>query len=87
MTLQQIQVFLAELLGYNNPSDITPTTSFSEDLQMDANEYDELVVHLEDTYGIEASDDKIVEFEMIEDLVEFIVLNAIEEDEDDNLTL
>ena len=59
---------------------ITEETSFKQDLRADSFELMELVMVLEDEYGIKVEDDALENFETVGDVIEYIKGLGIEED-------
>jgi len=54
------------------PGRITPETRFREDLDADSLDLYELVMELEDRYGIRVSEEEAAEIETVGDAVEFV---------------
>jgi acyl carrier protein len=76
MSLQKIRSILAHQLGYSDETLITPDMSLFDDLQMDGNDFDEVLSIIEETYDLEISEDAIDEFEYVKDLVKFVKNNV-----------
>ena len=55
------------------PGDIAETTRFREDLDADSLDLYELVMELEDTYGVRVSEEDAVEIETVGQAVDFVV--------------
>ena len=59
------------------PADrITPETRFREDLDADSLDLYELVMELEDRYGISVSEEQAAQIKTVGDAVEFVVARA-----------
>lgn len=68
---EKMREIIAQQLGIDE-EEITPDTSFKEDLGADSLDLFELTMALEDEYDIEISDDEISRMENMGDLVAFI---------------
>ncbi|MBR6408597.1 MAG: acyl carrier protein [Clostridia bacterium] len=75
MIFEKIASILSEQLGADK-NDITMDTNIAEDLNIDSLDMVDLVMSLEEEYGIEIADDQIEEIVTIGDLVAFIEKNA-----------
>lgn len=58
------------------PDRITPETRFREDLDADSLDLYELVMELEDRYGIRVSEEEAAEIQTVGDAVEFVCARA-----------
>ena len=56
-----------------DPARIEPGTRFREDLDADSLDLYELVMELEDTYGVTVSEQEAAEIETVADAVEFVL--------------
>ena len=56
-----------------NPDEIAESTSFRDDLDADSLDLYELVMELEDTYGISVSEEEASRIATVGDAVEFVV--------------
>ena len=61
------------------PQDITPETSFKEDLAIDSLDLYDLVTALEDAFNIEVPSERQSEIETMEDLVKILKELGVEE--------
>ena len=61
------------------PQDITPETSFKEDLAIDSLDLYDLVTALEDEFNIEVPSERQSEIETMEDLVKILKELGVEE--------
>ncbi len=61
------------------PQDITPETSFKEDLAIDSLDLYDLVTALEDEFNIEVPSERQGEIETMEDLVKILKELGVEE--------
>lgn len=59
-----------------DPSRIEPGTRFKEDLDADSLDLYELVMELEDRYGVKVSEEEAAEIETVGDVVEFVCSRA-----------
>ncbi len=55
-----------------SPEKVQPQTRFREDLEADSLDLYELVMELEDRYGIRVSEEEAAEIETVGDAVEFV---------------
>lgn len=72
MSLKVIRKMLAERTGYSDEMEITPDLSLFDDLEMNGNDFDEMIAELEDQFEIEFDDDDIDEIEFVKDLVRIV---------------
>ena len=61
------------------PQDITPETSFKDDLALDSLDLYDLVMALEDEFNIERPTEREAEIETIEDLIRILKELGVEE--------
>jgi acyl carrier protein len=59
-----------------DPSEITEQTRFREDLDADSLDLYELVMELEDGYGITVSEEEAAQIKTVGDAVEFVLTRA-----------
>ena len=71
MVFEKVRDVIAEQLGVE-PDDITPETNLTKDLEADSLDAVEIVMALEEEYGIEIPDDKVEEFQVVGNIVKFI---------------
>ena len=55
-----------------DPDEVKPATRFREDLDADSLDLYELLMELEDRYGIRVSEEEAAEIETVNDAVEFV---------------
>ena len=67
---------LADILEVD-PSTINEGDSFSDDLDADSLDLYELVMELEDQYGISVSEQEAAEIKTVGDAVDFVVAKAV----------
>ena len=70
-TLEQVKAVVADKLGAE-VDEITEETRFQEDLEADSLDLVELIMALEDEYGIQISDEEAQEIRSIKDAVAYI---------------
>ncbi len=73
--LEKIKALLAEELGVN-ADEITAETSFKEDLGADSLDVVDLLMSIEDEFGVEVPDDEIENIKTVGSLVSYIEANA-----------
>lgn len=69
--LERVKKVTVEELGVKE-EEVTPTASFTEDLGADSLDVVELVMALEDEFGIEIPDDEVGKIKTVGDAVEYI---------------
>jgi acyl carrier protein len=73
--LSKIQGIIAEQLDVKE-SDVTPEKSFTDDLGADSLAIVELVLALEETFGVKIPDDEVDKIKTVGDAVEYIKKQA-----------
>jgi len=73
--LDLVRAHLAEELEVD-PAEIAEGTRFKQDLDADSLDLYELVMELEDRYGISVSEEQAARIETVGDAVEFVVEHA-----------
>ena len=71
---EKVKEIMAEQLDIN-PEEITEDTSFINDLEADSLDIVELIMALEDEFGIEIPDEEAENFKSISDICTFIEEN------------
>jgi len=71
MVLEKIKELLADQLGID-PETITAETSITEDLGGDSLDMVELMMSIEDEYGVAIEDEKLAQIKTIGDVVKII---------------
>ncbi|MGB4312794.1 MAG: acyl carrier protein [Natronincolaceae bacterium] len=66
---------IAEQLGVENDSKITKTTSLMDDLEADSLDAVEIIMSIEDEFGIEIPDEDAEGFKNVGDIVNYISAN------------
>lgn len=69
--MAKVRAHLAEELGVE-PGAITDATRFRDDLDADSLDLYELVMELEDTYGVRMSEEEAAEIETVGQAVDFV---------------
>lgn len=69
---ERIKEIIAEQLGIDNVDSITPQTSLIDDLEADSLDAVEVIMALEDEFGIEIPDEEAENFKNIGDITKFI---------------
>ena len=75
--LEKIKEIAADSLGAD-VNEMTPETSFKEDLGADSLDLFELVMALEDEYNIEIPAEELTELETVGDVIEYLKGRGIE---------
>lgn len=70
--LQKIQEIAADRLGVDE-GDVTPEASFREDLEADSLDLVELIMELEEQFGMEIPDEEAEKITTVEQAVDYVV--------------
>jgi acyl carrier protein len=70
-TYERLKKIIVEQLGVDE-EEVTPTASFVEDLNADSLDLVELIVSLEEEFGMEISDEDAERIQKVSDAVEYI---------------
>lgn len=74
MVFDKICEIIAEQLG-SDPSEITMETSLMKDLEADSLDAVEIIMAIEDEYGIEIPDEEAEKFETVGSIVNYVEEN------------
>jgi acyl carrier protein len=74
--LAKIQEITADRLGVDE-SDVTPDASFREDLEADSLDLVELIMELEEQFGMEIPDEEAEKITTVEEAVDYVVENQV----------
>ena len=72
---EKVKSIVSEQLSIDNPDTITLETSLTEDLEADSLDAVEVIMALEDDFGIEIPDEEAENFKTIADICKFIENN------------
>ena len=72
---EKIRSIIADQLGVDNVEELTLETSLKEDLDADSLDAVEVIMALEDEFGIEIPDEEAENFKTIADICKFIENN------------
>lgn len=75
MVFDKVKEIIIEQLGVDE-SDITPETSLVKDLEADSLDAVEIIMAIEEEYGIEIPDEEAETFASIADIVKYVEDNA-----------
>lgn len=78
--LEKFAEMIAEQLHVSPGTVITEETSFKNDLRADSFELMELVMALEDEYGIKIDDEELENFDTVGDVIAYVKSQGIDED-------
>ena len=70
-TFERLKKIIVEQLGVDE-EEVTPTASFVEDLNADSLDLVELIMSLEEEFGMEISDEDAEKIQKVSDAVEYI---------------
>ena len=70
-TVDRLKKLIVEQLGVDE-EEVTPTASFVEDLNADSLDLVELIMSLEEEFGMEISDEDAEKIQKVSDAVEYI---------------
>ena len=69
---EKVKSIVSEQLSIDNPDTITLETSLTEDLEADSLDAVEVIMALEDEFGIEIPDEEAENFKTLADICKFI---------------
>jgi acyl carrier protein len=72
---EKVKQIIVDQLGVE-PSEVTPKASFVEDLGADSLDRVELIMALEETFGVEIPDDDAEKISTVQDAIDYIQRNA-----------
>ncbi|MDO4481251.1 MAG: acyl carrier protein [Bacillota bacterium] len=72
MVFNKIKEIIAEQLSLDNDSVITLDTSLTKDLEADSLDAVEIILAIEDEFGIEVPDEDAEKFMLVGDLVKYV---------------
>ena len=72
MIFEKVKELIVEQLVIDNPDDITMNTSFSDDLEADSLDLVELIMAIEDEFGLSVEDEEVENIKTVGDVVNFI---------------
>lgn len=72
---EKVKDIIAENLSVDDPDRITPETSLTKDLEADSLYVVEVIMAIEDEFGIEIPDEDAEQFSSVEDIVNFVEEN------------
>ena len=71
MVFEKIREIIVEQLGVEE-SKVEPDTHLMKDLESDSLDADEIIMAIEEEYGIEIPDEDAEKFQKVSDLVDFV---------------
>jgi len=74
MVFEKIREIIADQLGAD-ANDITLETNLMKDLEADSLDAVEIIMAIEDAFGIEIPDDQAEHFQVVKNLVDFVEAN------------
>ncbi|MDR5658294.1 acyl carrier protein [Serpentinicella sp. ANB-PHB4] len=72
MVFEKVLKIIGEQLGLDNLEEVTPKTSLVEDLEADSLDAVEIIMAIEDEFGVEIPDEQAENFKNIGDIVKYI---------------
>ena len=75
MVFDKIKEIIIEQLGVDE-ADVTPETSLTKDLEADSLDAVEIIMAIEEEYGIKVPDEEAEKFSTIGDIVKYVEENA-----------
>lgn len=75
MLFEKVVSIIADQLGLDDVSEITRNTSLIKDLEADSLDAVEIIMGIEDEFGIEIPDDEAENFKNIGDIVNYVEAN------------
>jgi len=73
--LKEIRRIIIEKLNLDDDTDITLETSFVDDLEADSISLVELIMGLEDEYGIEIEDEDAEKIKTVQDAIDYLLIH------------
>ncbi len=75
MVFEKVRDIIAEQLDVDKNS-ITPETNLMKDLEADSLDAVEIIMAIEDEYGLEIPDEQAEQFQVVQAIVKYIEANA-----------
>ncbi len=75
MVFEKVKKIIGEQLGLDDVSGVTPQTSLMGDLEADSLDAVEIIMAIEDEFGVEIPDDAAEGFKNIGDIVKYVEAN------------
>jgi len=75
MVLEKVKEIVADQLGIDDVESITATTSLIKDLEADSLDAVEIIMAIEDEFGVEIPDEEAEGFKNIGDIAEYVTAN------------
>jgi len=75
MVLEKVKEIVADQLGIDDIESITAATSLMKDLEADSLDAVEIIMAIEDEFGVEIPDEEAEGFKNIGDIVEYVTAN------------
>ncbi|SCY84890.1 acyl carrier protein [Alkaliphilus peptidifermentans] len=72
MVFERVVEIIGEQLGINDVSEVKMTTSLINDLEADSLDAVEIVMAIEDEFGVEIPDEEAEKFKNIGDIVKYV---------------
>lgn len=72
MVFQKVINIIGEQLGLDDMSEVTPSTSLMNDLEADSLDAVEIIMAIEDEFGVEIPDEEAEKFKNIGDIVKYV---------------
>jgi acyl carrier protein len=73
--VEKVKAIISEQLGVDE-AEITPSASFTDDLGADSLDQVELVMALEEAYGLEIGDEDVEDMKTVQNAIDYIDKNA-----------
>ena len=72
---EQVKEILVKQLRIKNPDQVTPQSNIKEDLGADSLDILQLLMTIEEDYGIQIPDEELAEFTVVQDIVDYLDRN------------
>ena len=72
MVFERIREIIAEQLNIDDVEEITMDTSLTKDLEADSLDAVEIIMAIEDEYGIEIPEEEAEQFQVVRNLVKYV---------------
>lgn len=76
--LEKLTTIIADTLSVDE-ADIKATTSLKEDLDADSLDFVELVMNIEDEFGVKIDEEETAKIKTVQDIIDYLKAQGVEE--------